>query len=297
MVQLEGVFAVIPTPFTEDEEFDEPTLRRLVDDLLAHGVHGIIPTGSTGEVASLTEAERLQCVEVVMEQVDGRVPVVAGASANSTRDTIRYSRKAEEAGAAGVMIVHPYYCLPSELELERHYRDLAQSIGIPIMIYNNPFTTGVDMKPQQLARLAEAEPNLRYCKESSGDAARVGQILELTDKLTVLSGWDNLVLEHFLLGAKGWVAGSANLIPREAVELYRLAVVEGDWNQARVLYRRLYALLTILETTGKFVQYIKFGLAERGLSVGPPRRPMLRPEGEEADVFRRALRRARGVGI
>src|SRR4051812_2265465 len=125
-----GVYAVIPTPFHEDEELDLPTLRRLLDDLVGRGVHGIICTGSTGEVISLSPAERQRVVETTIEQVAGRVPVLVGSSANATRDVIAYSRAAQAAGAAGVMIVHPFYCLPTERELEGHYRAVAQAIDI-----------------------------------------------------------------------------------------------------------------------------------------------------------------------
>jgi 4-hydroxy-tetrahydrodipicolinate synthase len=146
--------------------------------------------------------ERQRVMETTLEHVAGRVPVLVGGSDNSTAGAIRYSRAAQAAGADGIMVVHPYYCLPTERELEAHYRDLAQAVDLPIMIYNNPWTTGVDMKPAQLARVAEAEPNIRYVKESSGDAARVGQILSATDRLIVFSGWDNLALEHFVAGAR-----------------------------------------------------------------------------------------------
>ncbi len=291
---FEGVFAVIPTPFRDDEELDEQPLRRLLDDLVSQGVQGIICNGSTGEVASLSPAERQWVLETTVEQVAGRVPVLVGASANATRDVIHYSRAAQAAGAVGVMIVHPWYCLPGERELEAHYRDIAQAIDIPIMIYNNPWTTGVDMKPEQLARVAEAEPNIRYVKESSGDAARVGQILEATDKLTVFCGWDNLALEHFVGGARGWVAGSANVIPAECVALCQ-AALRDDWVEARRLYRQIYSMLTLVETSGQFIQLVKAGLAERGLPVGPPRRPLLMPDAARREELRGLLDRVRGA--
>src|SRR5436309_8572529 len=128
MAEFEGVYAVIPTPFTQDEALDLGALRRMLDDLVASGVHGIICNGSTGEVVSLSADERQRVMEATLEQVAGRVPVLVGGSDNSTAGAIRYSRAAQAAGAAGVMIVHPYYCLPTEGELEGHYRDLAQAI-------------------------------------------------------------------------------------------------------------------------------------------------------------------------
>jgi len=295
-MDFRGVYAVIPTPFTADEALDLATLRRLIDDLISRGVHGIICNGSTGEAPSMDADERQQVLETTMDQVAGRVPVLAGASDNATRNVIRYSRAAEAAGAAGVMIVHPYYCLPGERELEAHYRDVAQSMGLPIMIYNNPWTSGVDMKPAQLARLAELESTIRYVKESSGDAARIGQILALTDKLTLFCGWDNLALEHFFSGAQGWVAGSANVIPAECVALYELAA-RGDWDAARRHYRRIYGLLTLVETSGQFVQFVKAGQAERGLPVGPPRRPMLPPTQAERERFRAVYAEVAGAAV
>jgi len=300
MKQFEGVFAVIVTPFKENEELDEKALVSHVEYLVKEGgVQGIIANGSTGEVFSLSDAERARVSEVVIGVVNKRVPVLVGGSANATRDCIRYSEAAQRAGADGIMLVHPIYCLPKEDELYAHYLDVDRSVSIPIMIYNNPWTTGVDMKPELLGRIVEGSKNVRYVKESSGDEARVGQILELLgDKVTVFNGWDNIILEHFLVGARGWVAGSANVIPQQCVQLYKLAVKDQDFVEARKLYRELYAFLTLVETSGKFVQYCKFGLKEIGRPVGPTRRPMRLPtDSSEIGVLRKALDRALAAAI
>jgi 4-hydroxy-tetrahydrodipicolinate synthase len=282
---------VLPTPFTPDEKkIDEPALRQHVEWLLKCGVKGLIPLGSTGEVASLTEPERGRVTEILMEQVAGRAKVVVGVSANATRDVVRYSRAAKTAGADGLMITHPYYCLPTARELERHYRDVAQSVDLPIIIYNNPFTTGVDMLPQAAANLANSEQNIKYIKESSADVARVGQILARTDKITVLCGWDNLALESYLLGARGWVAGIANLAPRECLDIHRLALAR-QWEQAREVYTQIYALATLLETSGRFVAYIKGGLDVRGQPVGTPLKPILPLDKEERATVTAAMAR------
>lgn len=298
MKRFEGVYAVIVTPFKDDEELDERALRSHLEFLIKEGgVHGIIANGSTGEVFSLTDSERARVMEVVLETVNHRVPVLIGASANATRDCIRYAVAAERAGADGIMLVHPYYCLPKEDELYEHYLEIDRSIGLPIMIYNNPWTTGIDMKPELLARIVHASRNIRYVKESSGDEARVGQILELLgDNITVFNGWDNIILEHFLVGARGWVAGSANVIPRQCVQLYKLAVQDEDFVRARELYRELYSFLTLVEASGKFVQYCKWSLKEMGRPVGPTRRPMRLPtDTAEISALRKALARAQVV--
>jgi len=165
------------------------------------------------------------------------------------------------------------------------------------MIYNNPFAAGVDMTPPQLARAVEQTRNIRYFKESTGDAARVGQIRRLLgDEVTLFNGWDNRVLEHSLLGARGWVAGSANVIPGECVRLYELAVERADLVAARRRYDQLYAFLTLVESSASSFRYGKLGCRKLVRPVGIPRRPLLMPSDEaEIAELRRALEQAVGV--
>jgi 4-hydroxy-tetrahydrodipicolinate synthase len=276
-----GVFVVVCTPFDKKGAVDEAALRRHLRFLLDEGkVHGVIPTGSTGEFASLSEAERKRVVEIALDEVRARVPVVAGAAAVSTRDTVMYARFAEDAGADGVMIVAPYYCHPTERELYEHYKGVAKRIHIPIMVYNNPSTSGVDMLPALVARLAEIE-NVTHIKESSGDMHRVSEIMRLCgDRMTVFCGADNLALEMFMLGVRGWVAAPANVVPKQCVELYELAVVKKDLEKARSLYFKLLPFFTALES-GQFVQYVKASLEILGRSIGAPRRPLMLPGKED----------------
>ena len=283
-----GVYAVVCTPFTKDEELDEAALRRHIRFLLDAGVHGIIPTGSTSEFAALSESERKRIVDITIEEVNGKLPVVVGTAAVSTRDTIRYSQYAENAGADGVMIVSPYYCHPTERELYYHYQAVAESIHLPMMLYNNPFTSGVDMQPALIARLAEMD-NVSYIKESSGDMRRVSEIMRLCgDKMTVFCGADNLALEMFAIGVPGWVAAPANAIPKQCVQLYELAVVKKDLEKARELYFKMLPYFTALES-GQFVQYVKASLEILGHSIGVPRRPLLRPSEEEIEHLKEIL--------
>jgi 4-hydroxy-tetrahydrodipicolinate synthase len=275
-----GVYAVVCTPFTENDEVDEATLRRHLRFLLDAGVHGVIPTGSTSEFAALSEAERKRVADITLDEVRGRVPVVVGTAAVSTRDTIMYSQYAENAGADGVMIVPPYYCHPTERELYHHYEAVAESVHLPIMLYNNPWTSGVDMQPALVARLAEIE-NVAYVKESSGDMRRVSEITRLCgDRLTVFCGADNLALEMFAVGIQGWVAAPANAIPRQCVQLYELAAVKKDLDKARELYLKMLPYFTALES-GQFVQYVKASLEILGKPIGAPRKPLLRPAEED----------------
>jgi 4-hydroxy-tetrahydrodipicolinate synthase len=289
LAKWSGVYVVVCTPFTEDDHLDEGALRRHIRFLLDAGVHGVIPTGSTSEFASLTEAERKRAADIALDEVRGRVPVVVGTAAVSTHDTIMYSQYAEAAGADGVMIVPPYYCHPTEREIYHHYEAVAGSIHLPIMLYNNPSTSGVDMQPALLARLAEIE-NIAYVKESSGDMRRVSEIMRLCgDRLTIFCGADNLALEMFAVGIQGWVAAPANAIPRQCVQLYELAAVKKDLDQARQLYLKMLPYFTALES-GQFVQYVKASLEILGKPIGAPRKPLLRPAEEDYHKLEELLR-------
>jgi 4-hydroxy-tetrahydrodipicolinate synthase len=253
----------------------------------------VIPTGSTSEFAALTEVERKRSADITLDEVRGRVPVVVGTAAVSTHDTIMYSQYAEAAGADGVMIVPPYYCHPTEREIYHHYEAVAGSIHLPIMLYNNPSTSGVDMQPALLARLAEIE-NIAYVKESSGDMRRVSEIMRLCgDRLTIFCGADNLALEMFAVGIQGWVAAPANAIPKQCVQLYELAAVKKDLDQARKLYLKMLPYFAALES-GQFVQYVKASLEILGRPIGVPRKPLLRPTEEDYRKLEGLLRAQSG---
>ncbi len=294
MPVLAGVFVPFVTPFTIHDELDIDALHSHIDFLIGEGVHGLVPAGSTGESQSLTSAEYRVLIRETVEHVNGRVPVLAGASANSTRQVIENSRYAEEIGATGVMITHPFYSLPDQDELYAHYELIASSIDVPIMIYNNPFTTGVDSPPELLARLSYLD-NIDYVKESSNDVTRIMRIIEQSDgRMTVFSGTDNQVYEHLSVGAVGWVAGAANVLPRLCTDLY-LLVTQGQLDEALRLYRQLYDYLTVCEDAGKFVQVAKAGIEFIGRSVGPPRRPLLPLSPEMRQRIQFAIERAQGA--
>ncbi len=288
MKKFRGVYAVMLTPFKADESLDEAALREHTNWLIEQGVQGVIATGSTGEAASLSEAERKRVVEITLDEARQRVPVLIGSGANSTHDTIMYSLHAQEAGADGLMVIHPYYCMPNERELFEHYKLLARSVRIPIMIYNNPVTSGIDMKPALLARLAEFE-NIQYVKDATDDIKRVGQIKRLCgDRISVFQGCDNVMWESFLMGADGWVAGMANILPRQCVQLWKLTT-QGQIDKARELYYRMLPLGDMLDSEGLFIQYLKAGSALLGRPLGKPRRPLLPPTKRDLMRLKAAL--------
>jgi len=291
--KLQGVFAVLPTPMTTSETVDYETLEAHIDYLIEEGgVHGIIPLGSTGEYYALTAAERKKVAETTFQAVQGRVPVVVGANATTTREVIEYCQHAEKCGAAGVMLAAPYYSLPTDDELFEHYRTVDKAINIPIMLYNFPARSGVDLTPELIQRLAELD-NVRYVKESSGDITRISEIIRLCgDKITVLCGCDNEALESFVLGAAGWVAGASNFLPKTHVKLFELAVNEKDFATARELYYKLLPVLTALEG-GKYIQFVKACCGLMGHPVGPPRRPLMPANHNEVARLEKALSQIR----
>jgi len=275
--ELQGVYAALATPMTADEELDLAGLRTFADYLIEEGgVHGLIPLGSTGEYYALSADERRRVLETTLETAAGRVPVLAGANAGATRDVVAYCREAEQLGAAGILLAAPYYSLPGADELFEHFRVVAESVGLPIMLYNYPGRTGVDITPDLVERLAELD-NIQYIKESSGDVTRVSEIIRRCgEKVRVFCGCDTLALESFLLGAVGWVGGVVNVLPQAHVELFHLAIDRQDWSAARECYFRLLPVLSLMEGGGKYTQFVKAGCELVGHSVGPPRRP-LRP--------------------
>jgi 4-hydroxy-tetrahydrodipicolinate synthase len=285
MREFKGVFVPISTPFTDRGELDEETLRSNIDWYIENRVHGIVPCGSTGEFLSLTEHERKKCVDIVIDQANGRIPVIVGASSVPTSDAIMYGKYAEDSGADGVMVVSPYYYSYSEDEVYQYFKDIDESIGVPMVIYNNPFTTKVDLKPEFLAKCAAHFKNFEIVKESSADASRVSKIIRMTgDRLSVFCGEDSLPLESFMLGAKGWVATCSNVVPRECVSLYELAVEKKDLESASRFYKRLYPFIALLDAT-PFIQNVKACLEFQGRSAGRPRKPLLPINDEQKEIL------------
>ena len=283
MSELRGSLTVMMTPFQEgDSGIDEQATRRFVDWQIDQGVPGLIPLGSTGEFLSVSDDERTHLVEAIVDQAAGRVPVVVGTAAEWTDVAVRYSMEAERLGAAGVMVVPPFYSSPSEDELFEHYRRIAEAISIPVTIYNNPNTANVDLKPHLVARLAELD-NVLYIKESSGDLSRIRDIEHLTEgKVTVLAGYH--AYDSILLGAKGWVSVCGNIVPRLSADVYDLTVAEGSRTAGRATYHRLLPLLDAI-AGDLYVAATKAALALVGMPVGRPRPPRLPlPEPQVANL-------------
>ena len=268
-----GTYTVMITPFSIDgDKVSESALRDLVEWQIQQGIHGLIPLGSTGEFLSLSNDEKTQVAETVIKQAAGRVPVLIGTGAEDTREVIRLSREAESLGADGVMIIPPFYSTPTADECYVHYKSIADAIGIPIMVYNNPATANLDITPPLVARLAEID-SVSYVKESTLDVTRVRDIIRLCgDKMTVFGGI--LGFESFVEGAQGWVAVGSNAMPQAFAELFNLTVIKGEVAAARELYLKILPIIEFV-AGHRYVAGSKALLNEMGLSVGTPRPPRL----------------------
>src|SRR4051812_5130854 len=238
-----GVLPALITPFTAGgDTIDTQSLSATVERLFRGGVNGLVPGGSTGEFTTLTNAERRQLIETTVEAAAGRVPVVAGTGALSTRETVELSVHAEQAGAAAVMVVPPFYDAPQWRELQAHYAAVADAIEIPIMYYNLPSATGVTLTAEQLRRLPVSS-----LKDTGGDATAATELIQ-TGGPTLLNGWDTQTFPALAQGVRAVVWGVASIVPEQCVELHRLLIDEFDLPAARKLWARLWPLCAYLES-------------------------------------------------
>jgi 4-hydroxy-tetrahydrodipicolinate synthase len=264
-----GVLPALITPFTEDSSrIDTGALTAIVDRLVGAGVGGLVPGGSTGEFTTLTNAERRQLIEATIEAATGRVPVVAGTGALSTRETVELSLHAEQAGATAVMVVPPFYDALSWRELLAHYTAVADAIDIPIMYYNLPSASGVKLTAAQLRELP-----VTCLKDTGGDAVAAAELIQ-TDGPTLLNGWDTLTFAALAAGVRAIVWGAASILPEQCVELHRLLIDDPDLPAARELWARLWPLCQFLEDQSYPVA-VKTACRLVGDATGPVRPPLL----------------------
>ena len=270
MGRFDGVYVALVTPFTQDHEVDYKRLTELCEWLIQEGIDGLVPSGSLGEYATMTGEERAKVINTVIAAAKGRVPVVVGSAAPSTRQAVEWVQFSKDAGAAGVMALPPINYKPLENEVFAHYEAL-NTVGLPIIAYNNPHDYKIDLTPDILARLSKME-NIVAVKEFTGDVRRIQDILALSD-LEVMVGVDDLAMEGALVGATGWISGVPNALPKEGVELFRLAR-EGNLKEAQALYRRLLPLFHF-DASPQLVQSIKYMMELANFPVGPTRPPRL----------------------
>lgn len=290
MTTLEGIIAYPITPFTSEDDatIDTAALAALVDRLIGDGVHAIAPLGSTGESAYLTEDEYNAVLDTTINAVAGRVPVVAGVSDLTTANTVRRARRAQAAGASAVMVLPISYWKLSEREIAAHYATVGAEIDIPVMAYNNPATSGIDMSPELLVSMFDSIDNLTMVKESTGDLSRMQRISKLSDgQLPFYNGSNPLVLDALKAGASGWCTAAPCLRAQPCVDLYD-AVRDGNLDRAQALYTELQPLLEFI-VAGGLPTTVKAGLNILGTEVGAPRAPLLPLDSEGRATLTRIL--------
>jgi 4-hydroxy-tetrahydrodipicolinate synthase len=281
-VDWKGVFPAIATQFHDDQSLNLDATARHLDAMVQAGIHGVVLLGTVGENTALEYQEKLTVLREMKQAAAGRIPVLTGVAEYTTALGCRYARDAEKIGLDGLMVLPGMVYKSDERETLQHFRTIAHSTGLPIMIYNNPVSYGVDVPPEAFARLEDVE-NIVAIKESSENVRRITDLVNIVGSRYILfAGVDDLVLESILLGVQGWISGLVNAFPHENRELWDLATA-GRWEQARELYR-WYTPLLHLDTKVKLVQYIKLAMAEAGLGseiVRAPRLPLMGAEREE----------------
>jgi 4-hydroxy-tetrahydrodipicolinate synthase len=284
---FQGSLVALVTPF-RDGKVDEAKIRELVEFHVRSGTDALVPCGTTGESPTLSHDEHKRVVELVVEAAAGRVPVVAGTGSNSTAEAIDLTRHAERAGARGALVVNPYYNKPTQQGLYRHFRAVAESVAIPVIVYNIQSRTAVNVETDTLARLARDCKNIVGVKEASGSLDQMSQVIAACGPdFTVLSGDDNLTLPLMAIGGRGVISVIANLVPREVVEMTH-AALDGDWKRARELHYRLFPLAraAFLETNPI---PIKEAMAMAGMLEPEFRLPMCRMSDANREKLRAVL--------
>ncbi|TAP42746.1 4-hydroxy-tetrahydrodipicolinate synthase [Arthrobacter sp. S39] len=286
--ELRGVLTALSTPFNPDETIDVATLRQIVDRSIDAGVDGVVAAGSTGEVGALSSEERLLLIKTVVEHTNGRVPVIANTGATSTAEAIRLSKAAEQLGADVLMLITPYYEPLSLEETVTYIKDVARSVSIPVMLYNIPPVTGVNLDPATVRALAEEVENILYIKDSSANWEQALQLIHHhSDVIGTFIGWDAYLYSALAEGAAGVMAGTANVVPDEIVAVTK-RIAEGDLAGARELWNAVYPVIDALLTV-PFIPAVKAGLTLTGLPAGSPRRPTAGLDADDLAKVEQAL--------
>ena len=283
--EFEGVFPVLITPMNEDYSVNYEGLKENVQYYLDLKVAGIIIVGSTGEFASLDDAEKEKIISDISPMVkETETKLLVGIADERTDKIIEYAKFVEEKGADGHLLINSFYMTPTEEEAFHQFKDVNDVVTKPIMMYNNPFTANVDLENETIYKIDKELDKVQYIKESTGDIRKVRTLVENTD-LVMFCGSDDLAYESFAVGATGWVSVAANIAPKSASKLYEL-MKEDKFEEARALNKDLLPLCEFLEDSGKYVQIVKKAMDLKGLNGGPSRKPRLGLTDEEVEKLK-----------
>jgi 4-hydroxy-tetrahydrodipicolinate synthase len=286
--QFTGAGTALVTPFMRTGDLDEAAVRRLGRRQIDAGIHFLSPCGTTGENPTLTPSERIRIVEILADEADGRVPILAGAGGYNTKEVIELARELEKAGAAGLLSVTPYYNKPTQEGLFRHYQAIAESTALPIVLYNVPGRTGVNIDVATVLRLA-AIPNIVGVKEASGNMQQICEICRaVPQEFLVLSGDDAMALPVMAVGGRGVVSVVSNEVPGEVVQMLE-AAERGDFGAARAVHQRIMPLMMTNFVEGNPVP-VKAAMAAMGLLEEIYRLPLVGPRAESREKIAKALK-------
>ena len=286
MTELHGVFPYLVSPVDQAGRVQSDVLGRLVNDLIAAGVHGLTPLGSTGEFAYLSNEQRAAIVRATIEAAAGRVPVVAGVAGTATADAVAQARLYAKLGVDGILAILESYFPLEDAQVEAYFRAIADAVDVPVVLYTNPQFQRTDLSLDVIARLSE-HPRIRYIKDASTNTGRLLSIMNRCERLAVFSASAHIPACIMLVGGVGWMAGPACVIPRQSVRLYELCRA-GNWPRAMELQRKLWR---INEVFARFnlAACIKAALAMQGYEVGDPILPQRALGADERRVVAAAL--------
>ncbi len=289
MVKMEfrGLFTALVTPFKENGELDEEGFRKNIDFQISEGIDGIVPVGTTGESATLNSEEHKKVIEIAIDQAKGKVPVIAGTGSNSTTESLEYTKHAKDAGADAALMISPYYNKPTQEGVYQHFKKVAETVDIPIILYTVPSRTMVNIEPATTKRLTEI-PNIIGIKDATGNLNQVSQeILDCGEKFAVISGDDSLNLPIVALGGKGAISVVSNVAPKLMSEMVH-ATIDGNMQRAREVHYQLYPLSKILfiETNPSPA---KAAMNMMGLAAGNPRLPLVPVSEDSKERIRKVL--------
>jgi 4-hydroxy-tetrahydrodipicolinate synthase len=274
-MKFEGIYTPVITPHQEDGSIDRDGFCAMVEYLVASGVHGIINGGSTGEYYAQSMEERLELAKLAKDVIGKRTALIIGTGAIQVADSQKVAETAAKIGADAILVGSPPYAVPTEQENALNALAIDRAADLPIMLYNYPGRMGINMGEAFLDRVGRSR-NFCAIKESSGDINRVHLLARDYPHIQMSCGMDDQALEFFAWGARSWVCGGSNFLPKEHAALYKACAIEGNFNKGRRIMSALLPLMGVLEQGGKFVQCIKYGCEMQGIKAGPPR-PPLRP--------------------
>ncbi|CUH97334.1 hypothetical protein P22_3461 [Propionispora sp. 2/2-37] len=295
-MEVKGIITAMVTPFDNNQNIDGNATRQLVNKLINSGVSGIFILGTNGEFHLVTNDEKVAFAKVVIDEVNKRVPVYVGTGGNSTREAVALSQKMEELGADALSVITPYFLVPSQREVLQHYTAIAEAVSIPVVLYNIPKHTGINLEPETVKELAKIK-NIVAIKDSSGKLDNMEKYIKVTaeEEFAVLSGSDSLILPALKIGAAGAIAATSNLIPEIDVSIYEY-FIKGELEKAAKAQQEIEVLRAVLKL-GTVPSILKKAVQLSGIPVGPARLPVAEPGEEVIGKIREVLEYYQGREI